>query len=479
VYLLLIAAENAAFDHQLLGYHAVNVVGHALVSTLLVVLLMAWGAPRWAALAGGAIFLLHPANVQTVAWVSQSKTLGATALALGALLLHRRRPGLALVLFASALLFKAHALFALPVAATLEWTRRHDAEAAGLRRRAVWLGGWALVALLFAYVQFPVFERTNLGTPPMDPDPLVNLRSLVAIAARYLVMAYTGYGVAAFQQPPAASSWLDPWWLGGLGALALLAARLLWTLGRGRTEAVYWVWAAAAYAPVSQIFPFLFPMADHYLYPILPGLIGASLSIAIGALDRMGDASRRRSLALAGLALSAALAGYFGARATERARLWRVPVMLQVDSARAFPDGMLAHLSRAEHAARFGDAPTAATALAAAQARGFNRFEPIATEAVWAPVRSDPRFQVVLRDLARWWADREEQFSDPSQFELRALAHANLVLERYEDAARLYRRALEIGGPQDDVVRTELAEIEPYLSRSRTAGETPSVEATR
>ena len=49
------------------------------------------------------------------------------------------------------------------------------------------------------------------------------------------------------------------------------------TLARRELEAAFWVAAAASFAPVSQVFPFLNPVADRYLYCILPGLIGGAL----------------------------------------------------------------------------------------------------------------------------------------------------------------------------------------------------------
>jgi hypothetical protein len=48
----------------------VNVVLHALNASLLVALLQRSKVPRFAAIAIGAIFLLHPANVEAVAWIS-------------------------------------------------------------------------------------------------------------------------------------------------------------------------------------------------------------------------------------------------------------------------------------------------------------------------------------------------------------------------------------------------------------------------
>jgi hypothetical protein len=91
---------------------------------------------------------------------------------------------------------------------------------------------------------------------------------------------------AAFQEPAPASSWLDPRWLAAIPLGAVLAWRTATGLYARKAEAAWWIGAAAAWAPVSQIFPFLNPIADRYLYFMLPGLIGgASLWLACaGAL---------------------------------------------------------------------------------------------------------------------------------------------------------------------------------------------------
>ena len=82
----------------------------------------------------GALFLLHPANVEASAWISQTKTTLALALSLGALLLFPSRPGLSLVTFTLGLLTKASAAFALPMAAVFVWLDR-DARGPWRARR--------------------------------------------------------------------------------------------------------------------------------------------------------------------------------------------------------------------------------------------------------------------------------------------------------------------------------------------------------
>jgi len=244
VHLLLTAIERQIFADALLGYHLVNVALHALVAVLLVALFRGADIPGRAALAGGLFFLVHPANVEAVAWASQLKTLAALALSLLALLALRRRPLAALSLFALALLAKASALAALPAAAVWVhcWGDRGQARRAGL-----WLLGWLLVACLYAIPQYASFAHLGAVEVEAFEDPWVQARTIAAVGMRYLVMALTSYGVSAFQEPAPVFSWLDPWWLAALPTGALLAWRAIATLRSRSEEAAYWIFAASSF----------------------------------------------------------------------------------------------------------------------------------------------------------------------------------------------------------------------------------------
>ena len=71
IHLLLTAFELHIFADAPQGYHLVNVAIHALCALLLTAWLRRAGFGFHAALAGGLFFLVHPANVEAVAWMSQ------------------------------------------------------------------------------------------------------------------------------------------------------------------------------------------------------------------------------------------------------------------------------------------------------------------------------------------------------------------------------------------------------------------------
>jgi len=471
LHMLLHATEWEVFGARVRGYHVVNVLLHAFVSWLLILLFRSSRIPAAAATLAGLLFLLHPANVEAVAWISQLKTTSAMALALGALLVHPRRPGLGALLFALALLAKPLAAFALPVAALLDWTREG-------RVRWRWLSVWAAAFAALAAVEIGAFRDYGVENRPLDPDPLVWARTIIALAMRYLVMALSSYGVSTFQELPRVRSWLDPWWLAGLAALALLGWRTVWALRRSREEAAYWVGAATSFAPVCQLFPFDFAMADRYLYMILPGLLGGSLLAAAepwkrafgatpGRAAGSRESSRRAALARLGLPLALLVAVGFGIRSTQRAALWRSAGLLNADAAAHYPEGRQAHLTRARAAARAGDLDGVAAGLRGATAAGYDYLHVLLQEPLFATARSHPGVNAVYRELARSWIARVEEEDRPNQAELNMLAVAHEARGELAEAVRGLERALEVGGDEDDLVRMRLVRVREELARRR------------
>jgi hypothetical protein len=458
VHLLLTAVERSLFGDAVLGFHLVNVVIHALNSLLLVALLRRSRLATPLAVLGGVVFAVHPANVEAVAWISQLKTNGALALSLGALLALPRRPAAATVLFALALLTKASALFALPTAAVFIWARASAEES---RRSWGWLAAWTLIAGLYAIPQFGFFGATG-GTEGVVYDSLgVQLRSIAGYAPRYLVMAATGYGVSAFQEPLPARSLLDPWWLASLPLAGAIVWRMIAAARKRSEELAYWIAAVVSFGPVSQILPFLIPTADRYLYFILPGLIGAAAFLWLDLRDRLPAGPRPSQAAAAAVVV---LAASFAVTSAERAKLWTNETFLNVDAARHYPDGGTAAFMAARSAAQQGDAAAAVAALRRAADRGVDRVMMISSDPGLAPIRDAPEFQAFLREMASLSIRRVLGRDDPSAPELRLAAHAHILRDEWVEAEAMLERALLAGGPFEPVVRTELAQVRRRLA---------------
>ena len=459
VHVFLHALEWQLFGTNVFGYHVVNVVLHALATWLLVLLYRRSGASMLGAALAGSVFLVHPANVEAVAWISQLKTSSAMILMLLALFSHPRRPLLGALLFALALLAKPTAAVGLFVLIGFEWlrTRRTEAGSAELQPspwRWGWIAVWAVILLLFAVAEFAAFSQTAGRAGPLYEDLGVRYRSVFANALRYLVLASTSRGLSTFQEPAPAESFLDPWFLGSLVVLALLGWRTLVVLRRRSVEAVFWLWSVVSFAPVCGVIPLPYPMADRYLYYMLPGLIGGLLfagpelvSRVAGALGRGVEPKLWLGLKLA----TALLILVFAMRSFDRAYVWRAPFFVMADAEKNYPQGTAAKTRQATRAALVGDADTAVAALRAAYARGYNRLDHLLGPQ-YNRIQDDAAFMALKREMAREWVDRVEVRPSPSQVELRAAAQGYVVLGQLDAAVRAIERALEVGGPVDEEI---------------------------
>ncbi len=453
--LLVHALAWKAFGPATRGHHVLNVLLHALGATLLVALFLASGAPRMGALVAGALFLLHPANVEAVAWISQLKSVLALPLVVAALLALPRRPALATACFALALLAKPAAVVALPVAALLERAR----GATDPRWR--WLAGWTLLFAVFAVVEFATHQRGGAAGAILDEGALAALRTMATLGSRYVAMAATGLGVSSFHELDASGP-LDLWWLAAWPLAIAVGWRFAVVFRRRSPEAAYWMWAAVGFAPVSQIFPFLYPLADRYLYFILPGLLGAVLLAGSDLLAGLSE-PRRRVVGRAAMVLGVALAVSFAARVPSRAAVWRSNAALLADAARHYPDGKVANVLAAKRAAGRGDAVAAVAALRRAADRGYNRFQQLETDPSYASLRDAPAFRALVRELAAGWIASGSAKTDPTPSELRMLAHAHVTVGEAERALVLLERAIAAGGPYEPEIRADAEAIRAAL----------------
>ncbi len=103
------ALDRASFGGAAWGPHAVNALLHGLGAALVARLLLRVGCSAAGALIGGLLYALHPAQVESVAWISSRGDVLAAAFLWGALLA-TARPALAVPLGLAALLSKEQAV---------------------------------------------------------------------------------------------------------------------------------------------------------------------------------------------------------------------------------------------------------------------------------------------------------------------------------------------------------------------------------
>ncbi len=346
-------AINAVVGKAPWAYHLANLILHGL-NTLLVfwclrlslrrvreVDLRAPAPPgrpartsRWAdlqadlpAAAGALLFALHPVQVEPVSWVTSLKDVASGSFALGALGLHlqglpagagthrRRLAALAALSFLAAMLCKAMALAALLMAAIFS----RLLFARGLRRTAVELSPWALVAVPVLLMNLRSQARlTMFYSTPLPFRPLVALDALGFYLYKLLwpVQLLPAYGRSARLVIESGQIY----WSFIPGVLFLvgvgLAVRRWPTLAAGALTFV------AGFALVSGLIYFAAQenttVYDRYLYL---SMLGPALLLAV-ALDR-ARALGRWPLAAAGVLLVA-----LGAKSAVQTRHWHDDVSL-------------------------------------------------------------------------------------------------------------------------------------------------------
>jgi hypothetical protein len=453
-------------------HHVVNGLVHGANGVLLSVLLAAYGVPWVAALAGGLLFLVHPANAETAAWLFQLKTLLAFSFGFGALLALSRRPVLATLLFALALLCKPSASAVL--AGAIVFVAQRRLAPATTRVRTPWLVVWGLLLLLYALPEFAAFRSVGEFRQELAPGP--RALQAVAIAGRYLVLALTGMGASAFHQPLPPESLLDPWFLLGLVTLLGFGFVSVRALLRGHPAAGWLGIAAAAYLPVAQLFPFRYPMADRYLYFLLPGLLGAALVTlapwlrgGFATLAERGPLAAPRALLALALATSV-LAAVWGVVFVERAGVWASPELVEADAARNYPEGIPGQVTLARRLVEQGDLEGAVDAVDRARARGQTNPSSFIQDPALQPLFQDPRYVAMMQDMTEHWIARARQIPKPTVSNWMGIAQAELFLGRVEPAFAAMDRAEALATPeQQPAIRELRSQVEQAI---QSAGQT-------
>jgi tetratricopeptide (TPR) repeat protein len=206
------------------------------------------------------------------------------------------------------------------------------------------------------------------------------------------------------------------------------------------------------------------PMADRYLYFILPGLIGGSLLAAMefrarwcGAISDRETRIRRTSIAIRLVALGTALVVIaFGIRSHARAGLWREEVLLLESAALRYPDGANASYYRALLAAQRRDAETAVGELRAAAAISLGHMARFSADPRFEPISREPVFHELIDEIAGRWIEFAHSRGLESQPWLRSTGQAHRVRGEYREAIDCFERALRLGGPLQSKVLIDL-----------------------
>jgi tetratricopeptide (TPR) repeat protein len=340
--------EARLWGDQVLGYHLVNVVLHVIAACLAVTLcqrLAIKGA--WLA---GAIFALHPINVESVAWISEQKnTLSLVFYLLAAIAYLRfdeneaRKPrdyAIATVLFICALMTKT-VTASLPAALLVVfWWKRGRIE---WKRDVVPLLPWFLMAassgLFTAWV-----ERHIIGASGTEYNLDVPQRALLAgrVISFYLdKLIWPANLMFTYPHWPVNASVA---WQYGFDLALVAMALWFWSMrGRKRAPLAAFLFFCGSLFPVLgflDIYPFRYSyVADHFAYLASLGVIVPVAAMLASTLERISDPSARRAAQVAIGALLALLA----VLSNLQSRMYSDPKTLYRTTIAQNPDDWMAH----------------------------------------------------------------------------------------------------------------------------------------
>lgn len=341
---LTFALDHAVHGLAPFGYHLVNVVLHAAVSLLVLVVFAAVTAAPRTALAAALLFAAHPVHTEAVANVVGRAELFAAAGFFVAwwCWLRADRPGAAsgawlaatLVAYFLAMCGKENAV-TLPLAlvvADLVLPRPDESAWGRLRVHAPRYAALAGVAVLFV-----VLRASVLGAVTPSPDLLDNPLATLGLGAR-LMTAVAVIGLYAlrlvfplwlsadysFDQIPAVTSPLDVGFLGGLLVLCGAPALAWWAWRRVPALTLGIGVLGATFAVVANLF-FLIGtiMGERLIY--LPSA-GFCLALAAGLAHASRTDERGGRVPAAFVAAVGIVVALHGVRTVARNAVWREPL---------------------------------------------------------------------------------------------------------------------------------------------------------
>lgn len=487
-------------------HHLANVFVHALATILLAWLGFALTGRWWASLLVAALFGLHPAHVESVAWISERKDTLSAALGFATLIAwtgYVRRGGRGRYLLTTVLL--AMGLMAKPILVTWpvvmllleEWPLRRGIP---LRRRLIeklpWFGLAIISALTTLMAQTAGQSVKSTAMIPMDARVVNAIHTTLAYMGKLfapldLAALYPHWAtVPGLEGPSPLQTAAELLLLLGISALAIW----FWRSRGNRLPLVAWGLWLLLLAPVIGIIQVGDQaMADRYTY--LPSI--ALFAVFAGGLGRLVDLDANARVPAAGIALL--LLAACGIGTWQRATVWQDSETLFRDAIAHEAANPNAHINLGHALSRRGQSEEAAQhyAIAArlnpadAMAR-FNLGNALrdggqleeAVDAYLGALAIDPDYAAVHSNLGDVYA-RQGRFADAiaafrraTELEpsLRAahinLARALLITGDLQSAREAARVALRLD-PGNGSYRETLNQIEATIEARDAEGEAP------
>jgi tetratricopeptide (TPR) repeat protein len=329
------------------GHHATSLLLHLANVLLLFAVLRQLTGAVWRSAAVAALFAVHPAHVESVAWVAERKDVLSALfwlLAMGAYGRYARRPALGRYLWV--VLAMALGLAAKPMVVTLPFALLlldvWPLERLGLGWRRLAMEKLPLLALSAASSLVTLrYQRTSLAPLGLDPWSLRLANAAVSYAA-YLGKLLLPGNLAVFYPIPLA---IPAWKVAGAAALlAVITTLAVRSARKSPWLLVGWLWFLGTLVPVIGLVQVgRQAMADRYTY--IPS-IGLFVAIVWGIAELIGE---RRIVSTTILAMAVAAAIALLAMGTwMQIGYWRDSVALYRHALAVTRDNYVAHVGLAK-----------------------------------------------------------------------------------------------------------------------------------
>ena len=268
VHHLLLALIYSISGNQPFWFHLANLLLHMLVVVLLYVLIGKMESPR-VALVACLLYVVHPTHVETVAWISESKSTLSFALVLASGLMlvqyHESKSPvrlvLAVLLFGLSALTKINTVVAPAIFVIYDYRKKKSIRELDWLVVGIFLV--ASLALVAAHLQAFGSEEGMLDGIPYSPRG-IRLMNFPMLLSFYMDTALFPYSLSAWEQFPVQTTFT---WVVGLAWAGLVLMTSF--LYRASQDVKFWVaWFVVFLMPVLQLVPFPIWVADRYLYKI-------------------------------------------------------------------------------------------------------------------------------------------------------------------------------------------------------------------
>jgi protein O-mannosyl-transferase len=345
LHILSYSVDHAVWGLRPGGFLFTNVLLHALNGVLVYALLVRLGITRVAALLGAVVFLLHPVQVESVAWVSERKNLLSMAFFLAALHAYasyrfaessgrRARAYVASCLaYGASLLAKATSVILAPLLLLFDVCYvRPESRRHWMADKIPFVAG--AVAITFATLASQSGAIAE-GREVFAMDGASTLYTMVPVVAQYIGMLVWPADLSALYTPPIRQ---------GPDLAFEMSTVLLFAIGLGgyllfRKNRRLFFWYATFFlglVPVLHVVPLPTLMNDRYLY--FPMLGAAGFFAMVAEVPLRGGVWSRRAVLMSACALLAAL----GIASRARAEVWRDDLSLWQDVVAKTPRSSLA-----------------------------------------------------------------------------------------------------------------------------------------